>query len=153
MFKFFKVLFILTLLCGCSNESIEDTKEEESMMIVNPIQTYDTLDEINDVVGTSITLIDSISDVRYTTVNKEIAQVDFKYQGYTICLRASFTFEGTELAGTYGEYEESKIDDYTLLNFEFGSVVVYDVNDEHRTLFFKDNLSKDEIKIIIDEIL
>lgn len=154
MRKILKGLLVLLMLSGCGEAPKEEVQEDvPPMMVVNPIKTYDTLEAVNNAVGTTITLSDQIEVLRYTTINNTVAQVDFTYSEYEMCLRASFETEGAELAGTYGECQESTIDDYIILKYDFGVVVVYDINSEHRTLFIKATIEDNQLKEIINVVL
>ena len=154
MRKLLKCLMILCLLSGCSQAPKEEVQEETPMMgVVNPIKSYETLDEVNNAIGTSLELVEGVQDVRFSTITNTVAQINFVYNGYELCLRASFESQGSELAGTYGEFQESVVDNYTVLTYNFGVVVVYDEGDEHRTLYIKQSLSEEELNDLIENIL
>lgn len=154
MNKLLKGLMVLCLLSGCTQASKEEVQEETPMMgVVNPIKSYETLEEVNDAIGTSLELVEGAEDPRFSTITTTVAQVNFVYNGYELCLRSSFVSQGSELSGTYGEYQESVVDEYTVLTYDFGVVVVYDEGDEHRTLYIKQSLNEEELNDLIENIL
>ena len=154
MINLLKALIVLCLLSGCGSTPKEEIQEDVPMMgVVNPIKTYDTLEEVNSVVGTTLTLVDGAQDARFSTITNTVAQVNFVYDGYELCLRSSFVEQGSELAGVYGDYQESVIDEYTVLTYDFGIVVLYDEGDEHRTLYIKQVVENEELKTLISKVL
>ena len=96
-----KITFVLlTLLLGlslasCSSQT-KDTQEQEQNESVdigmpNPMHEYDTIDKINSIVGTHVIIPSAlpVSEVKYFTINEDIAEVIFTLDGHEWRLRGS----------------------------------------------------------------
>lgn len=108
MKKIFSLLLALLMClcivsCSAKNENNEEEKENGAN-IANPIKEYDSLDKINEVTKCHIVIPSSIaaSDVVYSTINDEAAQVQFTYNNHKWTVRGSHDTT-TDLSGVHDE--------------------------------------------------
>lgn len=96
MKKLIYLLLVLLLgicVCSCSSNSkqIEEPTDEPSIGMPNPIKQYDSIEDINKKTGVNMIIPPSVpaTDVVYSTINDEIAQIDFKLDNHDWTIRGS----------------------------------------------------------------
>lgn len=107
MKKIFSVLLIALLSLGVASCTTQNKQEEQSEEIIgmpNPIINYDTIDEINEKAGVHIVIPSSLSvtDLRYTTIQDETAQVNFVLDGHKWTVRGSKKVD-QDISGIHNE--------------------------------------------------
>ena len=99
------ILLLATMVVSCStNKQQEEEKSEGIVGMPNPIKEYDSLDKINEIAGVHIVIPSSIpvTDIKYTTISDEAAQVQFMLDGYKWCVRGSKNVD-EDLSGIHNE--------------------------------------------------
>jgi len=94
---------------GCSiDESVDCSNDEENPSIgtvgmVNPNVSYDSLEEINELIGVNLIKppVMGISDETFIVINNEIGEYTFKINGQEYTLRASKKTD--DISGIYGK--------------------------------------------------
>ena len=99
------IVLLATMAVSCSTDKKqEEEKSEEVVGMPNPIKEYDSLDKINEITGVHIVIPSSIpvTDVKYTTINDEAAQVIFTLDDHKWTLRGSKNVN-EDLSGIHDE--------------------------------------------------
>ncbi len=112
------LLIIAFALSGCYGKSAEpsetqpvissdDGLNEGTASIANPLVDVDSPDAFAPL-GIAIDAPEGASDVRYTVIGNEMAQVIFTFDGHQYCLRATRSMSDIEaICGYYGQYVPS----------------------------------------------
>lgn len=99
------IVLLATMAVSCSTDKKqEEEKSEEVVGMPNPIKEYDSLDKINEIAGVHIVIPSSISvtDIKYTTISDEAAQVIFTLDGHKWTVRGSKNVD-EDLSGIHNE--------------------------------------------------
>ena len=110
-----KVLTILLtlLLCGC----------DKNANVINPVVSYDSLEEINEKVGTNLVDLKEygiVSDERFSVINDKISEYCFVIDGYDICFRSSKGLN-EDISGLYIDGQPAFDDFSSAMDFNFDS--------------------------------
>ena len=94
------VLLLGSLMVSCSSSK----NDSPSAGMPNPIIEYKTIDDINKKAGTYLVIPSSfaVTDVRYSTINDEISQIDFKMDDHEWTVRGSKTVD-QDISGIHNE--------------------------------------------------
>ena len=76
------VSLFMVLLLGMTMVSCSKKQEQQNVGMPNPIKEYEKLEDINGKAGTHLVIPSSfaVSEVRYSTINDETSQIDFKME-------------------------------------------------------------------------
>ena len=102
MKKYLQLLAVLTLFCfaaACSNTTA--APQADSTMAVNPIQSKESLDEINTAIGCSIKKPEglTVTDEHFSVIAGTIGEYHFSMDGISYTLRVSATKD--DISGVY----------------------------------------------------
>ena len=92
IFKLFVVLFVL-ILFGCS----------QNANMPNPVKEYNSLDEINEKVGTNLVDLKdygTVTDEHFAVISDKIAEYSFVIDGVDLCFRGSRVLD-EDISGIY----------------------------------------------------
>ncbi len=98
------IVLLATMAVSCSTDKKQEEKSEEVVGMPNPIKEYDSLDKINEIAGVHIVIPSSIpaTDIKYTTISDEAAQVIFTLDGHKWTVRGSKNVD-EDLSGIHNE--------------------------------------------------
>ena len=113
MKKLLSTLFVLLLglsICSCSTNASQEIKQTEeptdepSIGMPNPIKQYDSIKDINGKTGVNMIIPPSVpaTDIVYSTISDEIAQIDFKLDNHRWIVRGSKTVD-QDISGIHNE--------------------------------------------------
>ncbi len=119
LFSVILLLIIAFAFAGCAGKSPETSgtqpvissdeglNEQATASIANPLVDVDSPDAFAPL-GIAIDAPEGASDVRYTVIADEMAQVIFTVDGHQYCLRATKSMSDIEMiCGHYGQYVPS----------------------------------------------
>lgn len=139
MKKLLSVLFVLLLglsVCSCSanapqeEKQTEEPTDEPSIGMPNPIKQYDSIDDINGKTGVHMIIPSSIpaTDIVYSTINDETAQIDFILDNHDWTIRGSKIID-QDISGIHNENNQ----------FNSGEDFGLYLNDYYLDRFFVEN--------------
>lgn len=153
------LMMVMVFLTACGTSDVEPA--EEQVGIANPIVEYDTLDEINAMVGSELAEpdADELSDVSYTVIDGAIAQYQFTTDGVCYTYRAAQDPE-EDISGVYsGEgLLIDNLDDEGYAADEQGKIFAWTVEKDgailQYVLYAEDGgaLSEDEFKAVVSDL-
>ena len=140
------VLATLFTVAGCSKK--ENQEEIIGGNTVNPMVSYDSLEEINEIVGTKLmhAPVMGVSDEKFFVINAEIAEYNFTVNGNNYCFRGAKDL-ASDISGVYIDgkpaFEGSTIN-YDYASDATNKVCRFLVGDTQYTFAINDNGAMDD---------
>lgn len=147
MKKLLTILLVIAALftvTGCNKDKEEVIGENT----VNPMVSYDSLEEINEIVGTKLmhAPVMGVKDEKFFVINGEIAEYDFTVNGNSYCFRGAKDLTN-DISGVYIDGKpafEGSTNDYDYVSDGANKACRFLVGDIQYTFTINDNGTMDD---------